>query len=151
MVERILSHSEEETIKLGETLSKSLRPGDIVCLFGNLGSGKTTFVKGVAKGLKIDPDKVNSPTFVLLNIYDGTPPLYHFDLYRIEQDSDIAAIGCEEFMYGDGVSIIEWAEHLKENTPKNYLSVRLTHKHNDDRQITLSGKGQRYQELIKAL
>ena len=94
-----------------------------MCLQGDLGSGKTTFIKGVAKGLKIAPAKVNSPTFVLMNAYQGRLPvprsgtysagqaglpLYHFDLYRLEKMDEIGAIGYEEFLYGDGVAVVEW-------------------------------------------
>ncbi|MEK6560783.1 MAG: tRNA (adenosine(37)-N6)-threonylcarbamoyltransferase complex ATPase subunit type 1 TsaE, partial [Nitrospirota bacterium] len=82
---RILSKSTDQTLRLGERLAKYLRRGDILCLEGELGSGKTTLIKGIAKGLRIAPEKVNSPTFVLMNAYHGRLPLYHFDLYRLEE------------------------------------------------------------------
>ena len=160
----ILSKSAEETLRLGERLAKHFKKGDIVCLQGDLGSGKTTFIKGVAKGLKIAPAKVNSPTFVLMNAYQGRLPvprsgtysagqaglpLYHFDLYRLENTGEIGAIGCEEFLYGDGVSVIEWAERLGVLTPKEYLRVELKHKGENERSIKLVAVGERYLPIIQ--
>ncbi len=146
----ILSKGENETLQLGEKLAKRLRKGDIVCLQGELGAGKTTFIKGVAKGLKIAPEKVNSPTFVLMNAYHGRLPLYHFDLYRLETTGEIGAIGYEEFLYGDGVSVIEWAERLGALTPKEYLRVELKHKGENERSIKVSAVGKKYHEYLGA-
>ena len=146
----ILSKGENETLQLGEKLAKRLRKGDIVCLQGELGAGKTTFIKGVAKGLKIAPEKVNSPTFVLMNAYHGRLPLYHFDLYRLETTGEIGAIGYEEFLYGDGVSVIEWAERLGALTPKEYLRVELKHKGENERSIKISAVGKKYHEYLGA-
>src|SRR3990167_3061167 len=106
----VLSKSTDQTLELGEKLARHLRKGDILCLGGELGSGKTIFIKGIAQGLKISPAKVHSPTFVLMNAYEGKLPLYHFDLYRLEGVREISTIGYEEFLYGDGVSVIEWAD-----------------------------------------
>lgn len=144
----ILSKNTEQTIALGERLAKHLKKGDIVCLQGDLGAGKTTFIKGVAKGLKIAPVKVNSPTFILMNAYQGRLPLYHFDLYRLEKMEEIGAIGYEEFLYGDGVSVIEWAERLGVLTPKEYLRVELKHKGENERSIKVSAVGKKYYEYL---
>ena len=148
---RILSKSEKETIRLGEQLAKSLRRGDIVCLCGDLGSGKTTFVKGLAKGLKASPLKVNSPTFVLLNIYKGKWPIFHFDLYRLSRAQEIASTGCDEFFYGNGVAVVEWAEKLGEFIPKEYIQVRFVHAGKDKRSITISAQGNGVKGRLKQL
>ena len=147
----ILLKSAEQTLRLGERLAKHFKKGDIVCLQGDLGAGKTTLIKGVAKGLKIAPSKVNSPTFVLMNAYQGRLPLYHFDLYRLETTGEIDAIGYEEFLYGDGVSVIEWAEHLGVLTPKEYLRVELKHQGENERSIKLATVGKRYSRIIDRL
>ena len=132
-----LSNNTDETLKLGKKIAAQLKPGDIVCLFGDLGSGKTTFVKGIAQGLGIKPDAVNSPTFVLLNIYEGKRSLYHFDLYRLGNVKEILAIGYEEYFYGDGITVVEWAERLKFLMPKKYVRVELTHRGENNRLIKI--------------
>jgi tRNA threonylcarbamoyladenosine biosynthesis protein TsaE len=116
-----------------------------------LGAGKTTFIKGVAKGLKIAPEKVNSPTFILMNAYQGRLPLYHFDLYRLENTGEIGAIGYEEFLYGDGVSVVEWAERLGALTPKEHLRIDLTHKGENTRGIKITAAGEQYCQIIDRL
>ena len=145
---KIISDNEKLTIELAQKLSKYLKPGDIVCLFGELGTGKTTFVKGLAKGLKVKPQKVHSPTFTLLNIYDGKLPLYHFDLYRIEDIKELGAIGYEEFFYGEGVAVVEWAERLKELMPQEYFKVEIEHRQENERLIRLSACGEKYSRII---
>ena len=146
----LLSKSADQTLRLGEKLAKHLREGDIVCLEGDLGSGKTTLIKGIAKGLKIAPAKVNSPTFVLMNAYQGRLPLYHFDLYRLAKREEIGAIGYEEFLYGGGVSVIEWAERLGPLTPKEYVRIELKHKDENERLIRLSAAGKRYFGILES-
>jgi tRNA threonylcarbamoyladenosine biosynthesis protein TsaE len=146
-----LSHSHEETVRFGQSLAKNLRAGDVICLFGDLGTGKTTLVKGLARGLKIPASKVNSPTFVLLNVYEGKLPLFHFDFYRLEAIRDIQAIGIEEYLFGDGVSVIEWAERLRSILPKEYLEVRFTHSGEKKRLIQFRGYGERYQKLLTGM
>lgn len=145
----ILSKSTQQTIELGERLARYLCKGDILCLEGELGSGKTTLIKGIAQGLKIAPEKVNSPTFVLMNAYEGKLPLYHFDLYRLEHAREISSIGYEEFLYGDGVAVIEWAERLGELAPREHLCIELAHKGENERLIKFSAVGGRYLSIIK--
>ena len=147
-IEKIISKGPEETMAFGKHLAKGLRGGDIICLFGDLGSGKTTLIKGIAEGLNINQAKVNSPTFVLMNIYKGRLPLFHFDLYRLEDLQGISSIGYDEFLYGDGVSVVEWADRLGEFLPEKYLRVEMKHKKCDERVIQLSAKGCRYQEVV---
>ncbi|HLD70103.1 MAG TPA: tRNA (adenosine(37)-N6)-threonylcarbamoyltransferase complex ATPase subunit type 1 TsaE [Candidatus Omnitrophota bacterium] len=136
----ILSNHSNETLKLGKKISSGLKAGDIVCLFGDLGSGKTTFVKGLAQGLGIEADVVNSPTFVLLNVHEGKLPLYHFDLYRLEDVKEILALGYEEYFYGEGITVVEWAERLKNLMPRQYLQVKFFHRGENQRLIKLSKK-----------
>ena len=146
--EKILSKSPGETTVFGKRLAKYLKGGDIVCLLGDLGSGKTTLIKGIAQGLKVDQKKVNSPTFVLLNIYEGRLTLFHFDLYRLENVEDIRSIEYDEFLYGNGVSVIEWADRMGALLPKEYLQIELTHRSPEERLIRLTAKGRRYNHMI---
>ena len=146
-----LSKSKNDTIKFGRRLARLLEKGDIVCLFGDLGTGKTTLTKGIARGLKIKAAEIVSPTFVLLNIYKGRLPLYHFDFYRMENTSQIRELGYEEYFFGEGVSVIEWAQRLGELLPKDYLKVRMLFKDNHTRLITISGCGRRPREIAKKI
>lgn len=143
-----LSHNTDETIKLGIKIAAHVKPGDIICLFGDLGTGKTTFVKGLAEGLRIKSRQVHSPTFVLLNINEGRLPLFHFDLYRLGDPCEIAALGHEEYFYSDGVSVIEWAERLQQFMPPDYLAVRLEHQEGDLRAVELEAVGERAARLL---
>lgn len=137
---QFLSHSYEETLALGARLAEILKKGDIVCLFGELGAGKTAFVKGLAKGLGIDGDHVHSPTFTLMNCYEGRLPLYHFDLYRITE-SDLFNLGYEEFFFGQGVTAVEWSERLGALSPDCFWKVELRHAGEDVRDIRVSAHG----------
>ncbi len=134
---QLISKSEQETIDFGQKLAGKLKAGDIVCLSGELGAGKTTLVKGLAQGLKINPAKVHSPTFTLMNIYEGKFPLYHFDLYRMDDVREIFNIGYEEFLYGDGVSVVEWAEKLKALKPHKCIQIKIIHKKEKERIIEM--------------
>jgi len=151
MHKKILSKKFGETLDLGTRLARHLKPGDIICLFGDLGSGKTSLTKGIAHGLGIAANKVNSPTFTLMNIYDGKLPLYHFDLYRIEQDKDLESFGLEEFFYGDGVSVIEWADKLGSFAPKEFLGVKARHISGHERMFTFSAEDKRAREILKEI
>ena len=150
-VQKIISKSPEETIKLGMQLAKNFKVGDIVCLVGDLGTGKTTLIQGIAQGLKIKKTKVNSPTFVLMNVYYGKFTLYHLDLYRLADAGDINSIGYEEFLYGDGVAVVEWADRLGSLLPEEYLQINLNHKKLNEREIQLSTKGSRYRDLLEKI
>ncbi|MBF0479622.1 MAG: tRNA (adenosine(37)-N6)-threonylcarbamoyltransferase complex ATPase subunit type 1 TsaE [Candidatus Omnitrophica bacterium] len=135
----LITHSPDETIVLGAKLAKELKPGSIICLFGDLGAGKTTLVKGFAKGLRLKADDVHSPTFTLLNIYEGKGrrTLYHFDLYRLAESSEIELLGYEEFLYGQGLSVIEWPERLGQLMPKEYIRIELSHRAEFERGISI--------------
>ena len=136
------TYSPEETLALGETIGKNARPGQVYALLGNLGVGKTVFIKGVAKGLGIT-EPVNSPTFTIVQVYeDGRLPFYHFDVYRIADIEEMDEIGYEEYFFGDGVCFVEWANLIEEIMPKD--TVRITIAKNPDkgfdyREITIAG------------
>jgi tRNA threonylcarbamoyladenosine biosynthesis protein TsaE len=133
----LITHSEEETIEAGIRFAAELQPGDVLALIGDLGSGKTHFTKGICKGLQIHED-VTSPTFVILNEYiGGRLSVYHFDFYRMKSLAELDEIGFEEYLYRDGVSIIEWADMVAEKLPsrRHEITLRLGASH-DDRIIT---------------
>lgn len=134
----LISNSEEETKLCAQRLAGQFKAGDIVLLQGELGSGKTTFVKGLGKALKFSPKKVNSPTFVLMNYYKGKLPVYHFDLYRLANPKEIDTLDLDDYFYGQGISVIEWPERLGEYKPKNYYLVEFQHQGENRRKICIS-------------
>ncbi len=123
------------TLALGERLAAHLRPGDVLALYGDLGAGKTHLVRGLARGLGGDPDDVSSPTFTLVNEYATHPPLYHLDAYRIERLDELERIGVEEYLYGEGLCVVEWPERLEPLLPPHTLRLRLTHLGGDRRRV----------------
>lgn len=144
--------SPEETKLLGEKLAGLLEPGDIICLNGDLGAGKTAFSQGVAKGLGIE-GPITSPTFTLINEYAGRLPLYHFDVYRLGGPEEMDDLGYEEYFYGQGVCLIEWAQLVEEVLPKERLELVLTREGDceETRTIYFSPQGQRYRQLVEEL
>ena len=146
---QIITNNSEETIELGRIISRFLQKGDILALFGDLGSGKTTLVKGIAKGLKVKSQIVNSPSFVLLKEYKGKLPVYHFDFYRIKKGEEVYGIGLEEFLFGKGICVIEWADRIRRFLPKEYLRMELKVKDKNKRKIRMIGFGKHYKELVK--
>jgi tRNA threonylcarbamoyladenosine biosynthesis protein TsaE len=121
------SSSVEETIKIGENLARRLKAGDVVALVGDLGSGKTVLTKGIAKGLGVKNVRyVNSPTFVTIKEHAGRVPLYHLDVYRVDASNILDSEGYEEYLYSDGVTVIEWADRVRGILPKRYTEVRLS-------------------------
>ena len=134
------SFSAEETYALGKKLGEEAKPGAVYCLSGDLGVGKTVFTKGFAVGLGVT-DTVNSPTFTIVQVYNGRLPFYHFDVYRIEEPEEMEEIGYEDYFYGDGACMIEWAELIEELIPANAVKVRISkdlQKGTDYRLITVS-------------
>lgn len=125
ILEKFESFSAEDTFEFGRKLGESCKPGDVFTLIGDLGVGKTVFTQGFAKGLLIE-ESVNSPTFTILQIYDeGRIPLYHFDVYRIGDVSEMDEIGFEEYVFGRGVSLIEWANLIEEILPDKYMEIQI--------------------------
>ncbi|PKM82821.1 MAG: tRNA (adenosine(37)-N6)-threonylcarbamoyltransferase complex ATPase subunit type 1 TsaE, partial [Firmicutes bacterium HGW-Firmicutes-13] len=118
----IITKSPEETLKLGTILGTLLQKGDVIGLFGELGTGKTVFTRGIARGLKVE-DYVTSPTFTLINEYSGSLPLFHFDVYRLDDPEELLELGYEEYFYGEGITVIEWAEKIEDYLPPGYLAV----------------------------
>ena len=118
------SFSAEETYALGKKLGEEARPGAVYCLSGDLGVGKTVFTKGFAAGLGVT-DTVNSPTFTIVQEYKGRLPFYHFDVYRIADPEEMYEIGFDEYLFGGGVCLIEWAELIKEILPENCVMISI--------------------------
>jgi tRNA threonylcarbamoyladenosine biosynthesis protein TsaE len=139
--------SVEKTIELGKQLGLYLNTGDIVCLNGDLGAGKTHFAKGIAKGLGID-DQITSPTFTIVNEYEeGRLKLYHFDVYRVNDPDEIINIGFDEYIFGKGVSIIEWSHYIEELIPEEHIRInikKLPEIGDNFRNISINGFGSRY-------
>lgn len=139
--------SVEKTTALGFSLGTLLNSGDIVCLTGDLGTGKTHITKGIAKGLNID-EHITSPTFTIVNEYDtGRLKLFHFDVYRVNDPDEIYAIGFDDYIFSDGVSIIEWANYIEEILPKEYIHINIEKDLNSGenfRRITITPYGNRY-------
>lgn len=146
-------NSIEETTKLGFELGKLLNSGDIVCLTGDLGTGKTHITKGIAKGLDIN-DTITSPTFTIVNEYDsGRLKMNHFDVYRVSDPDEIYAIGFDDYIFSDAVSVIEWANYIEEILPEDYLHIHIMKDLSNGenfRKIKLTGYGNRY-NYIKEL
>ena len=133
------SNSPKETENIAKAFAKNLKPGDVVTLDGDLGAGKTAFTQGLAKGLGI-ADYVSSPTFTIVNCYEGSIPLYHFDVYRIDDCDDMYEIGYDEYVGGDGVAVIEWSEKIAEILPTPRYRIVITKdmsKHDDYRVIEI--------------
>lgn len=145
------SKSPQDTLKFGNKLAKLLKAGDILCLFGELGSGKTTLTKGIAAGLGVKQDIVNSPSFTLLQQYKGRMPIYHFDLYRLDCTKEILNLGYEEFLYGQGVAVVEWADKLGMLLPKDYVGLKLLYEKSGARTIEIQAHGRRAQEILVKL
>lgn len=147
MVE-IRTSSENETMEIGKTLGVILKKGDLVCLSGDLGTGKTAFTKGIALALGIG-GYITSPTFTIVNEYSGDMMLYHFDAYRIEDPEEMFEIGLEEYLSGEGIVVIEWAELIREALPGEYIQVNISKELDlgiDSRRIDISFVGGRYRE-----
>ncbi len=145
---RIVTNSAEETIRLGEQLGRHLKAGDVLGLIGELGSGKTTLVKGIACGLGVrERERVTSPSFVLIKEYSGKIPLFHFDLYRLDRIKDIEYLGVEEYLFDKGACVIEWAEKMQMLLP-DYLQINLTVKEQNKREFKFFAHNKRYERSL---
>ena len=149
---KVVSFSPQCTLRLGGVLARYLRRGDIICLIGNLGAGKTLFTKGVARGLGFNAMDVLSPTFILIRAYQAKHmPVYHFDLYRLLDEREVLGVGYEEYFYGDGVTVIEWADKLKTLLPQEYLEVKISLQGETQRTFRCKAHGVRYVALLEKL
>jgi tRNA threonylcarbamoyladenosine biosynthesis protein TsaE len=146
-----LSHSPEETRALAARLGPGLAPGDVVALNGELGSGKTEFVHGLAQGLEVPPQMVASPSFVLAHEYPGRLTLVHLDLYRLEDLPPELLPDLEEYLAGDQVVVVEWARRLAPLLPGDYLEVDLEIVGENERRFTFTGHGARSWALVRQL
>jgi tRNA threonylcarbamoyladenosine biosynthesis protein TsaE len=148
----ILTRGPAETIRLGRTLGELLRPGDVVALIGELGAGKTTLAKGIAAGAGVeDEGEVTSPTFVLVNEYRGRYPVYHADLYRLQEAAEVEDLGWEEIVFGDGISLLEWAEKIPGILPEERIEIRISWVGPDERKFRIAGEGPRAKHILPLL
>ncbi len=152
MIKSILSRNAGETLRIGEIIGRCLTTGDIVALIGDLGSGKTCLTQGMARGLGVsDSYAVASPTFTLINEYPGRHVLYHLDVYRLTGSKDLEEMGYEEYFYGRGVSVIEWAEKIVDIIPETAITISFTFLDENSRRIEISAPDKRLKEISSAL
>jgi tRNA threonylcarbamoyladenosine biosynthesis protein TsaE len=147
----VITASPEQTWRIGEMLGRALGAGDTVCLYGDLGAGKTSFSYGIALGLEVREQYITSPTYTFVNEYEGRVPLYHIDLYRLNDPEELENIGFEEYIDSDGVTVIEWAERAEDELPVERLSVYLTYVDEKSREIGFLAEGERYEKVLEEL
>lgn len=145
------THSPEETRALAERLGRLMQPGDVLCLIGDLGAGKTTFTQGLAHGLGLPPDEpVNSPTFTLVAEHPGGRlPLYHFDVYRLPDSSGLYELAFDEYLDAGGVVVIEWADKIADALPPDRLDIALRAAGEDARTLMLEAHGVRASSVLQ--
>lgn len=149
---QLISRSVQNTLNIGKKIARYLEKRDIICLFGELGSGKTVLTKGIASGLGIKRTKIISPSFVLIRQYlHAKLPLYHFDLYRLREPKDIMLLGYEEYFYDEGITVIEWADRLKYLLPEDYLKIEIFIRANTQRRFKFKACGRRAKELLERI
>jgi tRNA threonylcarbamoyladenosine biosynthesis protein TsaE len=147
---RITSRSPEETQRVGRELGKLARPGDVILLVGNLGAGKTCLTQGIAWGLDVS-GYARSPSFVLMNEYKGKLPMYHIDLYRLENIAEIADLGLDDYMYGQGMCVVEWADRAPSLLPPQHLMIKISLLGDTERKLELTPRGERYKTMLADL
>ena len=147
----IITSSTEQTEEVGRVLGAMLEPGDLICLFGDLGAGKTHFSFGIAQGLQVLDEYITSPTFTFVNEYQGRIPFYHIDLYRLKEPSELESIGFEEYIDSDGATVIEWAEQAEDDLPEDKLNVYLSDVSENSRELGFFAEGERYGKLLADL
>jgi len=151
MFVKFISHSAEETFALGQKIGSFLSPGDIIALDGDLGAGKTQIVKGIANALDIRDD-VTSPTYTIINEYEGRIPLYHFDVYRLDDIQQLYDIGYEEYLFDDGITVIEWAIKIQQMLPPQYMHIKIFYRYFDnERTIEIVAHGEHYEDILEGL
>jgi tRNA threonylcarbamoyladenosine biosynthesis protein TsaE len=145
----IITKSPEETKNLGKEVGKLAKPGDLLAFYGELGAGKTCFIQGISRELEVK-DYVTSPSFTIVNEYQGKIPIYHFDLFRLNTE-EILELGYEEYFYGEGLTVIEWAEKIEQLLPKEHLKIDIKFKDLYERTISFISQGDRFDKLLKEL
>jgi tRNA threonylcarbamoyladenosine biosynthesis protein TsaE len=143
-----ISQSEAQTRRIGARLGELLRGREVVALQGALGTGKTRWVQGLGYGLQVE-DPITSPTFTLVNEYRGRLTLFHIDLYRVDQVGEALDLGLEDYLYSDGVCIIEWAERITSILPLDHLWINFYHLDDTRRRITMRAEGSYHRQLLK--
>ena len=151
MKKAFITNSPEETVHLGRKIGKLLKQGDVVALLGNLGAGKTVIANGLCSGLGVKENYITSPTYTIVNQYDGRIPVYHIDLYRLNDSKELYNLGWDEYIYGHGACVIEWADKAKEMLPEEYLMVNIKVTGTNKRKIILQAKGSSYRNLLERL
>ena len=132
------TESVEETMALGARVATMVGPGTVLALYGDLGSGKTHFVKGIAEGLGVPPAEVRSPTFTILSVYeDGERALYHFDAYRVQNPDEFVELGFEDYVHAEGITCIEWADRIPDLLPPDTIHLQFHHVAPSERRVTL--------------
>jgi len=145
----IITKSPEETKNLGEEVGKLAKPGDLLAFYGELGAGKTCFIQGISQELEVK-DYVTSPSFTIVNEYQGKIPIYHFDLFRLNAE-EILELGYEEYFYGEGLTVIEWAEMIEQLLPKEHLKIDIKFKDRYQRTISFIPQGDRFNIFLEEL
>jgi len=147
----MITSSAEQTWRVGEKLGLLLKPGDVICLYGDLGSGKTNLSYGISRGLEVKDAYITSPTFTFVNEYQGRVPFYHIDLYRLKDTAELEGIGFEGYLDSGGATVIEWAERAEDALPDECLSIYLAYGENDRRELGFYAEGERYQAILEQL
>ena len=145
----ILTSNADETMQFGAWLGQRAFSGLVVGLSGDLGAGKTTLVKGVARGLGVDPASVTSPTFTFLHVYPGRIPVYHLDLYRLDSVPQVRDLGVDEYVGGDGVALVEWFENVPGWLPSPRLEIRIAVLDADKRRLEITSVGEGLSKLVE--
>lgn len=146
------TNSTSETIRMGKRLGRRFQPGDVVALVGDLGTGKTQFIKGLAEGVGVGKATyVSSPSFTLINEYPGRIPFYHIDLFRLRSEKEAEGLGLEEYVRGNGVTAIEWADKIPSLLPEALLWVKIHYTGKNTRSIEITPKGKRYEQLMRKM
>jgi tRNA threonylcarbamoyladenosine biosynthesis protein TsaE len=148
----VVSSNPEETFFIGKIIGEHLTKGDVLALMGELGTGKTCFTHGVARGMGVpERFRITSPSFTLINEYEGRMNLYHFDLYRLQGSQDMEDLGYEEYLFGEGVSVIEWADKIKDVISEEALRISFKYLDENRREIVISGQKKRIVQILNAL
>lgn len=145
------SMSESDTAALGAALAEALPDGAVVALCGTLGAGKTRLVQAVALASGVDRQSVTSPTFVLIQEYEGRRPIYHLDAYRLRDEDEFLELGPDEYFEGDGLTFVEWADRVAGCLPKQYLAIEIEVTGADSRRFTAIARGERYRPVVEQL
>ena len=147
---KIIVNNLSDTEKLGKIIANCIEKGTVICLDGDLGVGKTSLTQFIAKEFSVK-EYVVSPTFTIIKEYDGKLPFYHMDVYRIESEDDMYDLGYDEYIYSEGVTIIEWSHSIEGILPKERVNIKIRRIDDNKREINIEGKGQVYEKLVKEL